>query len=120
MAYQILKEIFGGDRFTKLTTVHGTRVQRLPWASISTKNPEYSDVKYVEATIGPDTVNTAPMETIDAYHNHGEPKATASNMMSGKPTGYCSNCRNWISASTTLPVNWKTKESRNFASLSTS
>jgi transaldolase len=75
MAYQIFKEIFGGDPFTKLTTVHGARVQRLLWASTSTKNPDYSDVKYVEALIGPDTVDTAPMETIDAYRDHGEPKS---------------------------------------------
>jgi transaldolase len=44
------------------------------WASTSTKNPNYSDVKYMEALIGPDTVNTAPIETIDAYRNHGDPK----------------------------------------------
>ena len=74
MAYQIFKEIFGGDRFTTLTTVHGARPQRVLWASTSTKNPDYSDVKYMEALIGPDTVNTAPIETIDAYRNHGDPK----------------------------------------------
>ena len=74
MAYQIYKEIFGSDRFRKLAA-QGARVQRLLWASTSTKNPDYSDVKYVEAIIGPDTVNTAPLETLDAYRNHGEPKA---------------------------------------------
>jgi transaldolase len=74
MAYQIYKELFGSDRFSKLA-VQGARVQRLLWASTGTKNPEYSDVKYVEALIGPDTVNTAPMETLDAYRDHGEPKA---------------------------------------------
>ena len=74
MAYQIYKEIFAGDRFRKLAT-KGARVQRLLWASTSTKNPDYSDVKYVEALIGPDTVNTAPLETLDAYRDHGEPKA---------------------------------------------
>jgi transaldolase len=74
MAYQIFKQIFASDRFGKLA-VHGARVQRLLWASTSTKNPEYSDVKYVEALIGPDTVNTAPLETLDAYRGHGEPKA---------------------------------------------
>ena len=73
MAYQIYKEIFGGDRFKKLAA-QGACVQRLLWASTSTKNPDYSDVKYVEALIGPDTVNTAPMETLDAYRDHGEPK----------------------------------------------
>lgn len=74
MAYQIFKEIFGGDRFGKLAA-RGARVQRLLWASTSTKNPDYGDVKYVEALIGPDTVNTAPPETLDAYRDHGEPEA---------------------------------------------
>jgi transaldolase len=74
MAYQIFKEIFSGDRFKKLTA-QGARVQRLLWASTSTKNPNYSDVKYVEALIGPDTINTAPLETLDAYRDHGDPKA---------------------------------------------
>ena len=74
MAYQIYKEIFVSDRFRKLAA-RGARVQRLLWASTSTKNPDYSDVKYVEALIGADTVNTAPLETLDAYRNHGKPKA---------------------------------------------
>ena len=74
VAYQIFKEIFGSDRFRKLAD-HGARVQRLLWASTSTKNPDYSDVKYVEALIGPETVNTAPLETLDAYRDHGEPKS---------------------------------------------
>lgn len=74
MAYQIYKELFDGDRFRKLAAA-GARVQRLLWASTGTKNPSYSDVKYVEALIGPDTVNTVPVETLDAYRDHGEPKA---------------------------------------------
>jgi len=74
MAYQIYKGIFGGDRFKKLAG-QGARVQRLLWASTSTKNPDYSDVKYIEALIGPDTINTAPLETLDAYRDHGNPKA---------------------------------------------
>ena len=49
--------------------------QRLLWASTGTKNPDYSDVKYVEALIGPDTVDTVPVETLDAYRDHGDPKA---------------------------------------------
>ncbi len=72
MAYQIYKEIFGSDRFGKLTT-EGALIQRPLWAS--TKNPDYSDVKYVEALIGPNTVNTIPLETLDAYRDHGEPEA---------------------------------------------
>lgn len=74
MAYQIYKEIFGSDRFRQLAA-RGARVQRLLWASTSTKNPDYSDVKYVEALIGPDTVNTAPVETLEAYRDHGKPEA---------------------------------------------
>ena len=74
VAYQIYKEIFGGDRFRKLAA-GGARAQRVLWASTSTKNPDYSDVKYVEALIGPDTVNTIPLETLNAYRDHGEPKA---------------------------------------------
>ena len=74
MAYHIYKEIFDSDRFMGLAA-QGARAQRLLWASTSTKNPDYSDVKYVEALIGPDTVNTAPLDTLDAYRNHGDPNA---------------------------------------------
>ena len=73
MAYQSYLEIFGGDRFKRLAA-QGARVQRLLWASTGTKNPAYSDVKYIEALIGADTVNTAPLETIDAYRDHGKPE----------------------------------------------
>jgi transaldolase len=74
MAYQIYKEVFGGGRFRTLAD-QGARVQRLLWASTSTKNPNESDVKYVEALIGPDTVDTVPLETLDAYREHGDPEA---------------------------------------------
>ena len=73
VAYQIYKEIFGSNRFKKLID-KGARVQRLLWASTSTKNPDYSDIKHIEAIIGSDTVNTVPLETIDAYRDHGDPK----------------------------------------------
>lgn len=72
IAYQMYKEIFSTDRFQKLSA-HGARPQQVLWASTSTKTPEYSDVKYVEALIGPDTVNTVPMETLNAYRDHGDP-----------------------------------------------
>jgi transaldolase/glucose-6-phosphate isomerase len=71
-AYQIYQEIFEGERFAALAR-RGARPQRLLWASTSTKEPEFSDVKYVEALIGPDTVNTLPRETIAAYRDHGRP-----------------------------------------------
>jgi transaldolase len=44
------------------------------WASTSTKDPDYSDVKYIEDLIGPDPINTVPLETLDAYRDHGDPK----------------------------------------------
>jgi transaldolase len=72
VAYQIYKGIFSGDRFRALATQGACR-QRVLWASTSTKNPAYSDLKYVEALIGPETVNTLPLETLNSYRNHGNP-----------------------------------------------
>jgi transaldolase len=72
MAFQLHEDIFGGEHFRKLAH-KGARAQRLLWASTSTKKPNDSDVKYVEALIGPHTVNTLPMETLDAYRDHGSP-----------------------------------------------
>lgn len=71
-AYRIYREIFGKRRFLKLKEM-GASAQRVLWASTSTKNPHYSDVKYVEALIGPDTINTIPQETLNAYRDHGDP-----------------------------------------------
>jgi len=73
IAYQIYKELFESDRFKQLTN-KGAKVQRLLWASTSTKNPDYSKIKYVEALIGPETVNTLPMETLNDYREQGDPK----------------------------------------------
>ena len=73
VAYRIYKEIFNGERFAKVWS-QGARPQRVLWASTGTKNPAYSDVKYIESIIGPNTINTAPLETINAYRDHGEPK----------------------------------------------
>lgn len=73
-AYQIFKEIFRSEPFLKLAG-RGARVQRLLWASTSTKNPDYSDLKYVESLIGADTVNTVTVGTLDAYRDRGEPQA---------------------------------------------
>ena len=72
VAAEIHHEIFSGERF-KVATSGGARPQRLLWASTGTKNPAYSDVKYVEPLIGPDTINTMPVETLDAYRDHGKP-----------------------------------------------
>ncbi len=73
VAYQMYLETFGATRW-RILADHGARVQRLLWASTSTKTPEYSDVKYVEPLMGPETVNTLPVETLDAYRDHGDPK----------------------------------------------
>jgi transaldolase len=73
MAYQIFEDIFSSERFKKLS-YEGAGVQRLLWASTGTKNPAYSDVKYVEGVIGPRTINTLPLETLDAYRDHGQPE----------------------------------------------
>jgi transaldolase len=72
IAYTIYREIFGSERFKHLAH-RGARPQRLLWASTSTKNPAYPDVKYVEPLIGPETVNTLPLETLEAYRDHGQP-----------------------------------------------
>ena len=72
IAYQKYKEIFGSDRWQALAA-KGARVQRLLWASTSTKNPEYSDVMYVDDLVGMDTVNTLPPNTIEACADHCDP-----------------------------------------------
>ena len=77
-AYQIYKEMFASERFGKLKA-RGARTQRLLWASTSTKNPAYSDLKYVEALIGPETIDTIPLETLAAYRDHGKPASRLTN-----------------------------------------
>lgn len=73
VAYEMYKAIFGSDRFARLAN-KGARTQKLLWASTSTKNPAYKDTKYMEALIGPDTINTVPIETLNAYRDHGRPE----------------------------------------------
>lgn len=72
VASRIYHEIFDGDRFARLRA-QGAHSQHLLWASTSTKSPAFSDIKYVEPLIGPNTINTLPMETINAYRDHGSP-----------------------------------------------
>jgi len=69
IAYKIYKKTFEGEPFLKL----GALAQKLVWASTSPKDPDYSDIKYVEALIGSNTVNTLPLETLEAYRDHGDP-----------------------------------------------
>jgi transaldolase len=71
LAYQRYQEIFAGDRWDRLAAKGATK-QRCLWASTSTKNPEYRDVMYVEELVGPQTVNTMPKETSEAFQDHGE------------------------------------------------
>jgi transaldolase/glucose-6-phosphate isomerase len=68
--YVSYQKIFSGDRWKALST-KGAQTQRVLWASTSTKNPNYRDVLYVEELIGPDTVNTIPPATLDAFRDHG-------------------------------------------------
>jgi transaldolase/glucose-6-phosphate isomerase len=71
LAYQDYKRLFSGARWDKLAA-KGARPQRLLWASTGTKNKDYSDVLYVEELIGPNTVNTVPPATLDAFRDHGK------------------------------------------------
>ena len=75
MAYQRYLELFAGPRWQKLAE-KGAQTQRLLWASTGTKNPNYRDVIYVEDLIGPDTVDTMPPATVDAFRDHGRPRAS--------------------------------------------
>jgi transaldolase len=70
LAYQEFKRLFGTPRFEALRQ-HGARVQRPLWASTGTKNPAYRDVLYVEELIGPNTVNTMPLKTLESFRDHG-------------------------------------------------
>jgi len=72
LAYQRYQRLFAGSRWQALAK-NGARPQRLLWASTGTKNKTYSDVLYVEELIGPDTVNTMPVATMDAFRDHGKP-----------------------------------------------
>ncbi|TMC22241.1 MAG: transaldolase, partial [Chloroflexi bacterium] len=81
LAYQEFKRLFSGPRFAALKQ-RGTRVQRPLWASTSTKNPAYRDVLYVEELIGPDTVNTMPLTTIESFREHGKVRLSIEDQLS--------------------------------------
>ena len=72
--YKRFQEIFSGERWERLAK-RGARLQKPLWASTSTKNPSYSDVLYIEELIGPDTVNTVPPVTMNAFRDHGFPES---------------------------------------------
>jgi transaldolase/glucose-6-phosphate isomerase len=75
-AYQRFGRVFSGQRWERLARA-GAHVQRPLWASTGTKNPDYSDVVYVEKLVGPDTVNTMPEATLDAFRDHGRVRPQA-------------------------------------------
>ncbi len=75
LAYQNYQRIFSGDRWRRLAAA-GATSQRCLWASTSTKNPAYRDVMYVEELISPETVDTMPRETLDAFQEHGKAAST--------------------------------------------
>ncbi len=82
IAYALFKKIFADPRFTALKK-KGARVQRPLWASTSTKNPQFPDTLYVDTLIGPDTINTLPLETIDAFREHGKPRVSIEDDLDG-------------------------------------
>ena len=75
LVYQRYKEIYRSEAWRSLAA-KGAQTQRLLWASTSTKNPAYRDVMYIEELIGPDTVNTVPPATLDAFREHGRPRTS--------------------------------------------
>jgi len=85
LAYARFLEIFSGDRWERLVRA-GARVQRPLWASTGTKNPGYDDTLYVDTLIGPDTVNTMPPSTLDAFLDHGNIERTVGNDIDGART----------------------------------
>ena len=80
--YERYQRIFSSERWKKLAA-QGAQTQRVLWASTSTKNPNYSDVMYVDELIGPDTVNTMPPATLDAFRDHGRPRASLTEDIQG-------------------------------------
>ena len=85
LTYQSYQRLFSGPRWEKLAT-QGAQTQRVMWASTSTKNPFYRDVMYVEELIGPDTVNTMPPATIDAFRDHGKLRQSLTEDVTGAQT----------------------------------
>ncbi len=82
LAYVTYQQIFSGSEWAELENA-GATAQRCLWASTSTKNPEYRDVIYVEELIGPDTVNTMPRETVEAFQDHGITEVTLTRDVDG-------------------------------------
>lgn len=82
LTYHRYRELFGSQRWQGLAD-RGAQTQRLLWASTGTKDPNYRDVLYVEELIGPDTVNTIPPATFEAFRHHGRPRASLTEDVEG-------------------------------------
>jgi transaldolase / glucose-6-phosphate isomerase len=82
LTYEAYERIFSSPRW-KALAAKGAQTQRVLWASTSTKNPKYRDVLYVEELIGPDTVNTVPPATLDAFRDHGKPRQSLTEDLDG-------------------------------------
>jgi transaldolase/glucose-6-phosphate isomerase len=82
LAYQSYKKIFSGPRWAALAA-RGAQTQRVLWASTSTKDPSFPDTYYVAELIGPDTVDTIPPATLDAFRDHGKPRASLEEDIAG-------------------------------------
>ena len=85
LTYETYEKIFSSPRW-KALAAKGAQTQRVLWASTSTKNPNYRDVIYIEELIGPDTVNTVPPATIDAFRDHGKPRQSLTQDVGGART----------------------------------
>jgi len=85
LTYEAYEKIFSSPRW-KALAAKGAQTQRVLWASTSTKNPNYRDVIYIEELIGPDTVNTVPPATIDAFRDHGKPRQSLTEDVGGART----------------------------------
>ena len=82
LTYEAYQRIFSSPRW-KALAAKGAQTQRVLWASTSTKNPNYRDVIYIEELIGPDTVNTVPPATLDAFRDHGNPRPSLTENLDG-------------------------------------
>jgi transaldolase/glucose-6-phosphate isomerase len=82
LTYEAYQRIFSSPRW-KALAAKGAQTQRVLWASTSTKNPKYRDVLYIEELIGPDTVNTVPPATLDAFRDHGKPRLSLTEDLDG-------------------------------------
>ena len=94
LTYEAYQRIFSSPRW-KALAAKGAQTQRVLWASTSTKNPNYRDVLYIEELIGPDTVNTVPPATLDAFRDHGKPRPSLTENLDGSAENDGRSRRRW-------------------------